>query len=225
MSVRIRVPELRRGIARWPRGRKVEWYLNERFSAWLIDAVAAAMREKRYGAALHLMLLGIEVLSGFLEGSEPDIRTFCAFIGKYMSPALSARVRNPLHGLGIAPPPLDAKPRLSVAEILWASPRAGFRAACAAFPGASIAERSHYYVRCYARVGLRIDICKFHDDFLSGFRRYYAEVYSDYLVRQRFLARFDRIFGRGTPGGKGRRRTGGGTTRAPGKRGAAARPQ
>lgn len=194
MSVRIRVPELRRGLARWPRGRKVEWYFNDRLSRWLLDSVAVEMREKQYATALHLMLLGIEVLSGFLEGREPDIETFVAFIKKYMSPALSGRVRNPLLKRGIAPPALDGKAQITVAEVLWASPRAGYRAACAAFPGASIAEQSHYYVRCYARVGLRIDIRAFHRDFLSGYKRYYAEVYSDYLVRQRFLARFEQLF-------------------------------
>lgn len=194
MRERIRMPELRCGFARWPRGRKVEWYFNDRFSRWLLDSVEVEMREKQYPTALHLMLLGIEVLSGFLEGRQPDIGTFSAFVGKYMGPALRGRVRNPLLGRGIAPPALDAKAQLTVAELLWVSLGSGYRDACAAFPGASIAAQSHYFVRYYSRVGLRIDIRKFHRAFLAGFKKYYADVYSDYLVRQRFLARFDQLF-------------------------------
>jgi hypothetical protein len=201
MRERIHVPELRCGFSRWPRGRKVEWYFNDRFSRWLLDSVGVEMREKQHPTALHLMLLGIEVLSGFLEGRQPDLETFSAFVEKYLSPALRTRVKNPLLRRGMAPPALDGKPQLSIAELLWASPRSGYRDACAAFPGASIAEHSHYYVRYYARVGLRIDIRKFHRDFLAGFKRYYADVYSDYLVRQRFLARFDQLF-RGKRGKK-----------------------
>jgi len=194
MKDRIRMPELRCGFARWPRGRKVEWYFNDRFSRWLLDSVEAEMQAKQYYTALHLMLLGIEVLSGFLEGRQPDLETFSVFVEKYLSPALRGRVRNPLFRRGMAPPALDGKAQLTVAELLWASPRSGYRDACAAFPGASIAEHSHYYIRCYSRVGLRINIRKFHRDFLAGFRKYYADVYSDYLVRQRFLARFDQLF-------------------------------
>ncbi|MEI6633337.1 MAG: hypothetical protein WCP22_05890 [Chlamydiota bacterium] len=203
MRERIRMPELRCGFARWPRGRKVEWYFNDRFSRWLLDSVEAEMQAGQYYTALHLMLLGIEVLSGFLDGRRPDLETFSAFVEKYMSPALRARVRTPPLMRGMAPPALDGKAQLTVAELLWASPRSGYRDACAAFPGASIAEHSRYFIRCYSRVGVRIDIRKFHRDFLAGFRKYYADVYSDYLVRQRFLARFDQLFGGRGKGGTG----------------------
>ena len=204
MSDRVRIPELRCGFSRWPRGRKIEWYFNDRFSRWLLGSVEAEMRARQHQTAMHLMLLGIEVLSGFREGRRPDLATFTAFVEHYLSPALRARVRNPLLRCGIAPPELDGSAQLTVAELLWASLRAGYRDACAAFPGASVAERSHYYVRCYARIGLRVDIQSFRRDFLAGYRAYYADVYSDYLVRQRFLTRFDQLFkgkrrARGTP--------------------------
>lgn len=203
MSERVRLPELRRGLSRWPRGRKIEWYFNDRLSRWLLDSVEAEMQAKQHQTAMHLMLLGIEILSGFREGRRPDLGTFVAFIDRYMSPAFRARARNPLLGRGIAPTELDGKAQLTAAELLWASLRAGYRDGCAAFPGASVAARSHYYVRHYARIGLRVDIRSFRSDFLSAFRTYYADVYSDYLVRQRFLARFDQLFG----GGKTARRT------------------
>jgi hypothetical protein len=171
----------------------VRWFFNDRLSPWLLASVELEMREKQYYTALHLMLLGAEILSGFSAGRSPDVGTFCAFLERYVNRIMRASVRNPLSGRGIAGGALDGKKNLTLAEILWASFRCGFAEACAVYPGGSLAERSRYYYRSGRVIGVRLDIRSFHRDFVEGCRRYYADVYGDYLVRQKFIRRFDQL--------------------------------
>ena len=195
MQKRAPLSDLRRSCLRWREGRKLKWFFAERFSARLLASVDILMREMQFASALYLMLLGVEILSGFYEGAQPDRETFCAFISRYMDGVLSLRAPNPLHRRGVAGGSRDGKGRLTFAEFLWALFRCGFADVCAAYPGGSIAEHSRYYCRYYSRVGLRLEIHKFYKDFVRAYHRYYSDAVSDYLVRQKFVRRFDQLCG------------------------------
>lgn len=197
MQNRHPLPELRRGITRWGDGRKIKWFLDERFSRRLLRSVELEMREKQFYSALHLMLLGVEILSGFLEGVEPGVETFCSFVKRYFSRVLSSRARAPLCRQGIIDRGPDGRAPRSIAEVIWRAFRCGFNDSSAVYPGGSLAERSRYYCRCYTRVGLRLDVHKFYRDFLRAYHAYSSDAYSDYLVRQKFVRRFDQLFGAG----------------------------
>ncbi|MDD5555704.1 MAG: hypothetical protein PHN82_00465 [bacterium] len=185
--------EQRTGTVRWSAGRKVRWYFGERFSPWLLEGVGALMQARRHQAALHLMLLGLEILSGFLEGRAPDEETFSAFADRYLGRAFGTAARG-----GRRP---------AAAAVLRRSFRRGFEDGCLAGPGVSIAERSRYACRLYSRVGLRVDIRAFHRAFVAACRRFADDAAGDYIIRQRFVRRFDQLVaaprrrGRGGRGG------------------------
>jgi hypothetical protein len=197
MQKRHPLPELRRGITRWGDGRKIKWFLDERFSRRLLRSIELEMRERQFYCALYLMLLGVEILSGFFEGREPGVETFCSFVERYFSRLLSSRARPTLCRRGIVDREPDGRSHGSIAEVIWLIFRCGFRDSCAVYARGSLAERSRYYCRCYKRVGLRLDVHKFYRDFLRAYRAYSSDAYSDYLVRQKFVTRFDQLFGGG----------------------------
>lgn len=196
MSANVLVPGLRPSSARWSEGRKIRWFFNRRFTPWLLESVELQMREKRWYAAAYLMVLGMEILGGFLEGRAPGLETFLAFTNRYLNRIMSSRMPNPLLAHGAAPGEVSEKSQVSVAELLWASVRRGFSAMCGFYPGISIVERSHYYGRRCRRIGFRVDIHKLHHDFARACRDYTDDVCGDYLVRQRFLKRFDELCGK-----------------------------
>jgi len=175
-------------------GRKVRWFFNDRFFPWLLAGAAGEMREKRFYTALHLMLLGAEILSGFSEGRSPDRESFCAFLERYVNRILRTRLRVPPPRRSLAEPEKGGRAQRRIAEILWDSLHRGFAEGCAAYAGGSLAEHSRYYYRCGRIMGLRLDVTRFHRDFEKGCRRFRADVYGDYLVRQMFIRRFDQIF-------------------------------
>jgi hypothetical protein len=197
MQHRHSLAELRRGIRRWSDGRKIKWFLDERFSPRLLKSIELEMREKQFYSGLHLMLLGVEILSGFLAGREPGVETFCSFMKRYFDRLLSSSARPPRYRRGVVDRDPDGRPPRSIAEVIWWAFRCGYRDSGAVYPGGSLAERSRYYCRCYRRVGLRLDVHKFYRDFLRAYQSYSSDAYSDYLVRQRFVRRFDQLFGGG----------------------------
>jgi hypothetical protein len=181
--------------SRWGDGRKIKWFLDDRFSRWLLRSIECELRERQFYCALYLMLLGVEILSGFFEGREPGVETFCSFVKRYFSRPLSIRARGLLFRRGAAGRGREGRSPGSIAEAIWWIFRCGFMDSCAVYPGGSLVERSRYYCRCYKKVGLRLDVHKFHRDFLRAYRAYSSDTYSDYFMRRKFVARFDRLFG------------------------------
>ena len=179
---------------RLPEGEKIDRFFRERLDRWLLDSVDCQMKEKNFYPALYLMLITVEVLSGFMEGGKPGVDTFCAFVSKYFGAIFSSRVPNPLYRSGLVDRKLSGKKELTFSEMLWAFFRCGFADACTVYPGASLTARSRYYFRYYNRIGLRMDIGRFHRDFVRACRAYRSDVVSDYLVRQKFIRRFNQVF-------------------------------
>jgi len=206
----LQLPEPRPGFALWSQGKKIHWFFNERFAPWLVRSVEIEIREKQFYSALYLMVLGIGILSGFYEGRKQGNDTFSSFVRRYCNRILSARIRPPRAARWIATEAAGGENHLCIAELLWAAVRGGFEDTYAPYAGVSITERSHYYVRCYRRIGIRIDIYKLHRDFLRACQTYIDDVCSDYLVRERFVKRFNEICEKAKGGNRTAAVTGGG---------------
>ena len=175
--------------------RVIRWFFEERLGAWQIPAVEALASCGEYHAAFYLMLVSLEMLSGFRAGGPPGAAAFNDFIETYFDPILSTRVRNPLRGSTLLDASTRGKKTLTYAEIARAFFSRGFESACAPLPGMSIVPRSRYYCRFYRRIGLRIDAGRFHADFLRACRSYQNDVVGDYFVRRMFIRRFTQLFG------------------------------
>ena len=160
----------------------------------MIKSVELEMRGKQFYVALYLMLNTVEILSGFLEGKKPNSDTFNAFINRYFNEILGTNAPSPIYRRGLADRKLNLKKRITFMEMLWICLHYGLTDACMVYPRVSLTERSRYYCKYYRVVGLRLDIRKFYRDFLRAYRAYRDDVYSDYLVRQKFIRRFDRAF-------------------------------
>ena len=193
MQTKLFPPELRYKLARWNDGKKIDWFFNKRLSSWLMKSIDVQMREKQFYVAFYLMLLTIEVLSGFLEGKRTSMSTFCTFMRRYFSNLLAGRAPNPVYHKGVAHRGLNPKQKITFVEILWIYFRYGLAERCMIYPRISLVERSRYYCKYYKRAGLRLDIQQFYKDFLSACRIYCDDVYGDYLVRQKFIKRFNRV--------------------------------
>jgi hypothetical protein len=185
--------EVRYKLRRWEDGKKIDWFFNNRLSPWLLKGVDLQMKGKQFYVALYLMLLTVDILSGFYQGKRANLGTFSAFMSRYFGDVLTRRATNPLYRRGIAPKGLNARRRITFVEILWVSLRYGLAERCMVYPHVSLTERSRYYCKCYKRVGLRLDIHTFYKDFVRACREYGDNVYGDYFVRQRFIKRFDQL--------------------------------
>jgi hypothetical protein len=180
---------------------KIDFFFKNRMPRWFLPALKSAMEERQEFMLVGLLIMvGIDVLSGYFAGEKSSRETFVMFVVEYFDYFMKRKTvlkqnrqckKNVLGGR------LNDQKELCLPEILYGIFRCGLAHSFMIYEGGSFTRSKRYYVRRYKHKGYHIDINRLYTDFFQAYSRFEQDVRKRNVIRGRFLNRFNVLWKRG----------------------------
>jgi len=176
---------------------KIDFFFRNRMPRWFMTSLHDAMKREEHMLVGSLIMIGIDMLSGYFRGHPPDRGTFIRFLEEYFDyfkRHKGTKKKNPHYRKNLLRGTLNSQEYLTLPEIVYLIFRCGLGHSFMVYRGGSFSTSHRYYVRGCKHRGYQLDVDRLYGDFLKACRRFELDVRMRNTIRKNFLRRFDQLW-------------------------------
>ena len=172
---------------------RIDFFFNNRMPEWFLDPLKSAMKAKKFMVVGLLIMIGIDMLSGYFKGKESGKQTFVDFLEEYFDYFKThgkTLKKNPQYQKNVLKHEMNSKRNLPLSKIVYGIFRCGLAHNFMVYQGGSFGRNKRHYIHFYKHKGYHIDIDRLYKDFLKAYQTFEQDVRDKSDIRDKFLERF-----------------------------------